>query len=185
VAEGKRTYTNKVDIWALGCIIYEISYSRRAFEDDYSVSRHFAKKRKLPFVDQVCVVSGDGRMAIAHVEGEMKDAIEFNIKDLLAQNPQARPSASTLYSRFKDIVLDRSYTELAAIPQEEPFTDYVEHPAGRLEDRKFMVFNKDLLIEQMEEDRENFETAISQIEEKIENRWLGKWFSANFSWLIV
>lgn len=37
-------FTNKVDIWALGCIIYELVSQERAFHDDYAV-RQYARGR--------------------------------------------------------------------------------------------------------------------------------------------
>ena len=30
-------YTNKVDIWAMGCIFYELACCRKAFRDDFAV----------------------------------------------------------------------------------------------------------------------------------------------------
>jgi serine/threonine protein kinase len=34
------TYTKKVDIWALGCILYETMFKRKAFYNDYAVREY-------------------------------------------------------------------------------------------------------------------------------------------------
>ena len=33
-------YTNKVDIWGLGCILYELCTARKAFSDDWSIMNY-------------------------------------------------------------------------------------------------------------------------------------------------
>ena len=33
-------YTNKIDIWAVGCILYELVFRRKAFPNDYKVGQH-------------------------------------------------------------------------------------------------------------------------------------------------
>lgn len=42
--EHKYSYTNKVDIWAMGCILYEILFRVKAFSEDMSVREHYLSK---------------------------------------------------------------------------------------------------------------------------------------------
>lgn len=42
-------YTRKVDIWAAGCIFYEIVSRRKAFQNDWQVKEYSASLRKLEF----------------------------------------------------------------------------------------------------------------------------------------
>src|SRR5271154_1218227 len=35
---GKQVYTHKVDIWAVGCILYELALGKKAFIDDLAVN---------------------------------------------------------------------------------------------------------------------------------------------------
>lgn len=44
------SYTNKVDIWGLGVILYEICTSRRAFDTGYRVIRYFWNEDRCPQV---------------------------------------------------------------------------------------------------------------------------------------
>src|SRR5271170_3594529 len=39
-SDGDATYTNKVDIWALGCILYELATRKRAFKNDWEVFQY-------------------------------------------------------------------------------------------------------------------------------------------------
>jgi serine/threonine protein kinase len=43
----KYTYTNKVDLWALGCVIFELVAERKAFKDDIAVYDHARNKSAL------------------------------------------------------------------------------------------------------------------------------------------
>src|SRR5437016_3900964 len=39
VVDGKeeKEFTNRVDIWALGCILYELAIGKKAFKDDFEL----------------------------------------------------------------------------------------------------------------------------------------------------
>jgi len=43
----KSTYTNKVDIWAIGCILYELVFQRTAFDGDMAVWEYNLSKEPL------------------------------------------------------------------------------------------------------------------------------------------
>ena len=81
-------YTNKVDIWALGCIVYELFASRKAFEDDFAVFQFSVSKERIEFrIDGV-------------IEKQSKTALLERLQAMLNRNPQSRPSA-------KEICCDR------------------------------------------------------------------------------
>src|SRR5579859_3026835 len=46
--DAKKTYTNKVDIWALGCILYEIAFNQKAFGGDIGVYQYASGSGRAP-----------------------------------------------------------------------------------------------------------------------------------------
>src|SRR5271170_2543706 len=38
--DSSRKYTNKVDIWAMGCVLYELATGERAFKDDWAIFQY-------------------------------------------------------------------------------------------------------------------------------------------------
>jgi serine/threonine protein kinase len=48
IQEIKRTYTQKVDIWALGCIFYKLAYLQKAFPTDFTLFAHTASQQEIP-----------------------------------------------------------------------------------------------------------------------------------------
>jgi serine/threonine protein kinase len=81
-------YNKKVDIWALGCILYELATWRPAFSQDWATREYFVSTSDLP-ID----ISSLPPLLQHHVSG--------SIHDLLARNPTQRPSASTVRSSFQ------------------------------------------------------------------------------------
>lgn len=86
-------YTNKVDIWAVGCIFYEVLFKEKAFSNDYAISQ-FAQDNhpserplKLPF-----------EKAMLHYE--ISNDIEKGISELLYAtiriDPSCRPAANDI-----------------------------------------------------------------------------------------
>lgn len=77
-------YNNKVDIWAMGCILYELISGQKAFSSDHAVMEwSFSKtEKKLP-LENIDEVSGK---TISHLIGET-----------LRKDPKLRPSAKYFY----------------------------------------------------------------------------------------
>jgi ankyrin repeat protein len=86
---GGRRYTNKVDIWAMGCILYELATGTHAFEDDWQVCQY-----RYSGTDKVIVLSE------AKFDGHSNEALTKNIVDMLKLESSARPSASVLSEEF-------------------------------------------------------------------------------------
>jgi serine/threonine protein kinase len=80
-ADYKPGFTNKVDIWSMGCILYELAVGRRAFENDYAILE-YRLSRKPPVVLLDDCFSSDE-----------KDTIKKNIAVMLQVDPSLRPSA--------------------------------------------------------------------------------------------
>ena len=80
-------YTNKVDIFALGCILFELVNRKKAFSDDFSV-RRFASLKSYPLWH---ASMGTGR--------ESNDLKEVTLQ-MLDADPRKRPGADTLCQRF-------------------------------------------------------------------------------------
>jgi serine/threonine protein kinase len=80
------TYTNKVDIWAFGCIMYEMCTGKKAFATDYE-AKNFdpSTNKRIVFVDPPEYTSW--RVIT------LASQIENWIFEILKENPEERPSA--------------------------------------------------------------------------------------------
>ena len=87
-------YTNKVDIWALGCIVYEVIFRKKAFPDDYAI--------------YAMLEYGQGLMGPLLLPSELepfldKGRIETVSKIILSMlniDPNKRPGADELHEWF-------------------------------------------------------------------------------------
>src|SRR5271169_487715 len=78
------TYNNKVDIWAFGCIAYELLTQERAFKGDYYVMQYALGGGKPPVQLQPNSAIPDATMT----------CLNFIVKATLQIDPLERPSAS-------------------------------------------------------------------------------------------
>jgi hypothetical protein len=83
-------YTNKVDMWAVGCILYELVFRGRAFREDYYIYKYAESSRKFQ-LELTAEVVPDARK---------RDFLAKVICELLDVEPQRRPRARDLYERF-------------------------------------------------------------------------------------
>jgi ankyrin repeat protein len=83
-------YTNKVDLWAVGCILYELVLGQKAFTDDWQVLQHAASGEEFD-VNIGHEIIPDNRKC---------EFITKIIRELLDCDPTRRPRADGLYERF-------------------------------------------------------------------------------------
>lgn len=82
-------FDNKVDIWSMGCILYELATTKPAFVDDMAMFEWY-------FRDKPFHVKLDD-----HFEETDRATICESIQKMLHKDPSMRPSARTLYDEFR------------------------------------------------------------------------------------
>jgi serine/threonine protein kinase len=96
-------YTNKTDIWAIGCIFYELVFKNKAFAGDVAVLDYARDTtysgRLLPLPFEQDTVTDEVRKAF----------ISRIIPQILKIDPFERPRAEELYKRFISWGVDQSY----------------------------------------------------------------------------
>jgi serine/threonine protein kinase len=88
VTDTKTAYTNKVDIWSMGCILFELAVGQKAFSDDIAVYRY----------------GGSGEEFIVVLDETFDEISKSRITDTVVSSlqikPSLRPSASDLLAEF-------------------------------------------------------------------------------------
>jgi serine/threonine protein kinase len=77
-------YTNKVDLWALGCIFYELLFGRKAFAGDYAV-REYSASPELLGIPVTSAILGN--------ISSWREAIKAVLHATLDKDPSKRGSA--------------------------------------------------------------------------------------------
>lgn len=75
-------FTNKVDIWALGCVVYELAFDHKPFSTDFSVYEYSAADLALPI-----------GVHIPPLPDFLQHQLSANLNHLLHRDPGERPSA--------------------------------------------------------------------------------------------
>src|SRR5271170_789063 len=86
----EKTYTGKADIWAIGCILHELCFNRKAFCDDWAVQKYAADNRAIS-------LSFDQNFNAGDIE-----QISSILSVLLHWNFAFRPTASELRSEISE-----------------------------------------------------------------------------------
>jgi serine/threonine protein kinase len=81
-------FTNKLDVWSMGCILYELAVRKRAFRDDFAVFNHSRSGQSLSIV-------------LDSFDEPVASQITSSVHSMLAIDPTIRPSASDLLKEFK------------------------------------------------------------------------------------
>ena len=105
----KNTFTNKVDIFAIGCIFHELVTGQKAFVDDWRIYQTYsspnpeaALERHLPII------------STSNITSQL-------IVEMLNINPQKRPKAIALHTKF-NTVANWTLSPLPALQSLEPST---------------------------------------------------------------
>ena len=100
------TYTNKVDIWAMGCLLYEIVVRKPAFADDFKVRHYFQKFSRSP----------RGSLQIPVDLDENRNLfIQEALDEMLQIEPPRRPSAQQIHDRFSSWAEQNTVSESSAV----------------------------------------------------------------------
>jgi len=88
LSEDRPSFNNKVDIWSLGCILYELAIGKKAFSSDYALVSY--------------QLSGTGLEVNLDdsFDEPTRDCITKHIHQTLQIEPSSRPSAASLLSDF-------------------------------------------------------------------------------------
>jgi serine/threonine protein kinase len=112
IRDCNRNYTNKVDIWAVGCIFYELVFQVKAFQGDYEViqcccePRGFEKALQFPFE------------SVRFLDEARKTFVSKLILEMLDIDATRRPGAEAIHERFigwKDGVRSSSFEQLSLL----------------------------------------------------------------------
>lgn len=89
--EDSGTFNNKVDIWAMGCILYELVLGHQVFRSDGATIEHYYTKS---VIEVPCshIFTDDGKVAICAA-----------IEEMMQNDPRLRPAASDLVKRFASL----------------------------------------------------------------------------------
>jgi serine/threonine protein kinase len=82
------TFNNKVDIWALGCVFYEIIFLTKAFNNDFAVREQNGEDFVIPS-ESLMITNGYWLGVFGNI-----------IKDMLKQESSQRPTAREILNRL-------------------------------------------------------------------------------------
>lgn len=94
------TFSDRVDIWALGCILYETALKRKAFSSDWAIREYAVMKQKL-LISLEDITESHTRMPLINL-----------IHEMLQLNSKSRPSAQELYALFNVLTNSGSNTSI-------------------------------------------------------------------------
>lgn len=82
------SYNNKVDIWAFGCILFELCVGKKAFSSDWAALDHWKSKKSV-------------KVDIGDAAGPIGAQLQTMISAMLDLDPAKRPSAALLCDQRK------------------------------------------------------------------------------------
>jgi serine/threonine protein kinase len=111
-------YNNKSDIWALGCILHEITTTRKAFIGDWEVMEQYRSGRRLELGTESYY------SWLAHFNIQEAGTTTDLIHDMLQTDYRKRPSAASLVAKLKSMCSEAFPYKLYISKSELPFAIY-------------------------------------------------------------
>jgi Protein kinase domain/Ankyrin repeat len=124
-------YTNKVDIWAIGCILYETLMRTPLFQYDYLVHQ-LSQSRKVDSLFQL-------HLSDAQLSDTARKHLSACIREMLDLDPQKRPTALALTSLFESycIIWDPDFLPTDIVESLRSYSKWrnlIENTAGQPEE---------------------------------------------------
>lgn len=88
--ETNRGFNTKLDIWSMGCILYELVTGSKLFLDDFSVNQFAALGESISYLPFKETIDKQTRLLVLGM-----------IQDMLHISPSSRPMADDLVKRFE------------------------------------------------------------------------------------
>lgn len=109
-------YNNKVDIWAIGCIVYELATQQMAFRNDFD-TREAASLSEFKTILPEAVIDESPRRLISRL-----------VNTCLNVEPKERPTAKTICSWLREYLgLDPGVTEPPSSIKRKPLYSGISH----------------------------------------------------------
>jgi hypothetical protein len=106
------TFTNKVDIWSLGCILYELATGTTAFRSDMDTFEYSFKDTGI-------------QLSVPELSAFLQHHASENIRELLHRDHEQRPDAATAGQIFS------AYCSLLSIPAVQAIVESQLYPSYR------------------------------------------------------
>lgn len=88
IRQGEQGFSNKADVWAVGCIFYELLVGKRPFVDDWSVSKYAESDKPISIPEE----------AIERFGADWHKSLSRFLGELLSVNPRTRFSVAQAMS---------------------------------------------------------------------------------------
>lgn len=121
--EQRRTFANSADVWAMGCILFELVFRQKAFRGDWAVREYaVAKTPEFDAFNLDASIDYEGQLFI---DQRFQLGLEAIIKAILKGEPSDRPRVRNLYHLFS-IAKSKSWNK--QLPSGEQLTGILEVP---------------------------------------------------------
>jgi serine/threonine protein kinase len=109
----ERNFTNKVDIWSLGCILYKLATGNTAFRNDFHIWEYSLK-------DSVI------QLSLPELSPFLQHHASENIQELLHKDREQRPNATTASRVFSTYCWTLRMSTMALIVESHSYPSYQE-----------------------------------------------------------